>query len=529
MIRNIKFATVITTSALLLFTLVGSVQAAPNSKSKSNSHRFAGQDRFQTSISIAQQEFQGQQVSNVVLASAYSFPDALAASTLATKLKAPIILVGTSLKDSKVSLDFIKNHMTPGGTVTIVGGVAVVPKKVEEWLLNAGYAVTRLGGKDRFATDALIVKNLSVTTGTAIVIASGYDFPDALGVASIAASKGWPILLSGPNGLPESVKNFIFTDQPTNIYIVGGKFILHDSIQSELQSAAPNAQIQRFGGQDRFDTLSQILYKFYPNPTQIYLANGFDFADALSGSTLAAQNNGPILLINPKSGNLPPAIRDYLITLRTTGVTPQVNVLGGSVGVPDWVVDRVNEILGSSVTPPAVPPLTVSNPTTSAFTVTLNPAVNGLTVSNFTLLNSMGNPVAITSATTSNNGGTYTISAALSAGQTYTVTATSTGNTFGTAQNVTVPSAAIGETLTVSNPSNSGFTVALSPALVGLTSSDFTLLDGSTPVAISSASTADNGTTYTIAATLTVGKTYSITATKTSYTFGLAQNIVVPQ
>jgi len=109
------------------------------------------------------------------------------------------------------------------------------------------------------------------------------------------------------------------------------------------------------------------------------------------------------------------------------------------------------------------------------------------------------------------------------------VTATSTGNTFGTAQNVTVPSAAIGETLTVSNPSNSGFTVALSPALVGLTSSDFTLLDGSTPVAISSASTADNGTTYTIAATLTVGKTYSITATKTSYTFGLAQNIVVPQ
>lgn len=371
--KNSKLTSLLMISTLILFTFVGSVQAAPKW------NRFAGQDRFQTSISIAGQEFQGEQVSNVILASAYSFPDALAASTLSTKLKAPIILVGSGLRDSQVSLDYIKNHLIHGGTITIVGGVAVVPRNVEEWLLNDGYIVTRLGGNDRFATDALIVQNLSVTTGTAIVIASGYDFPDALGVASVAASKGWPILLSGPNQLPETVKDFITTDQPSNIYIVGGKFILHDSVQTELQTVAPNAQVQRFGGQDRFDTLSQILYQFYPKPTQIYIANGLDFADALSGSTLAAQNNAPILLIDPKSGQLPPSIRDYLITLRTTGITPpQVNVLGGSVGVPDRVVDRVNELLGignsdttttsSAITSPApestTDPSTITTPTT---------------------------------------------------------------------------------------------------------------------------------------------------------------------
>ena len=144
--------------------------------------------------------------------------------------------------------------------------------------------------------------------------------------------------------------------------MVGGKGGLHDSVQTALQSADPSAQIQRFGGQDRFETLSQILYKFYPNPTQIYLANGLDFADALSGSTLAAQNNAPILLIDPKSGSLPPAIKDYLITIRNTGSTPQVNVLGGTSGVPEWVVTRVNEILGSSVTPPVVTPPVVTPP-----------------------------------------------------------------------------------------------------------------------------------------------------------------------
>ncbi|AFM39936.1 cell wall-binding protein [Desulfosporosinus acidiphilus SJ4] len=364
--KHFKFSTLVMISILLLFTLVGSVQAAPRY------NRFAGQDRFQTSISIAGQEFQGQQVSNVILASAYSFPDALAASSLSTKLQAPIILVGTNMHDSQVSLDFIRNHLASGGTVTIVGGAAVVPRKVEDWLLNAGYTVTRLGGNDRFATDALIVKNLSVTTGTAIVVASGYDFPDALGVASIAASKGWPILLSGPNQLPQTVKDFVTSDQPSDIYIVGGKFILHDSIQTELQTAAPNAQIQRFGGQDRFDTLSQILYKFYPNPTQIYLANGFDFADALSGSTLAAQNNSPILLVDPKARALPPAIRDYLITLRTTGVTPQVNVLGGSVGLPDWVVNRVNEILGGGNTNTTTTPSAITVPTTDLTTDSSN-------------------------------------------------------------------------------------------------------------------------------------------------------------
>jgi len=83
--------------------------------------------------------------------------------------------------------------------------------------------------------------------------------------------------------------------------------------------------------------------------------------------------------------------------------------------------------------------LTVSNPSITGFTVALNPALNGLSISNFTLVNSSGNPVAITGTTTSDNGAIYAISAALSAGQTYTLTAADTGYTFGTAQKVVVP------------------------------------------------------------------------------------------
>ncbi|SPF44121.1 Cell wall-binding protein [Candidatus Desulfosporosinus infrequens] len=526
--KKAKLTTLAMTSTLLIFTLVGSAQARPHY------NRYSGNDRFQTSTAIAQQEFQGQQMQNVVIASAYSFPDALSASTLATKLKASIILVGSDMNDSQDSLDYIKNHLTAGGNVTIVGGVGAINQKVEQWLNNSGYHVKRMGGKDRFATDSLIVNNLAVSHGTPVIIASGNDFPDALGVASLAASKGWPILLSGPNQLSETAQTFVTTDQPTNIYIVGGEGVLHDSVQTALQSAAPSAQIQRFGGQDRFETLSQILTKFYPNPTQIYLANGLDFADALSGSTLAAQNNAPILLIDPKAQQLPPSIKDYLITIRNTGSSPQVNVLGGTAGVPDWVVTQVNDILGSSATTPVVTPptaisLTVSNPSMTGVTVGLSSALNGLAASNFTLLNSSGYPLTVTSVTTIDGGVTYTLNAPLSAGQTYTVTANYGGNTIGTAQSFTIPSGTTNEMLTVSNPTTAGMTVGLSSALNGLTTNNFTLLNSSGyPITITGVSTLNGGLTYAISAALSAGQTYTVTANYAGYALGTAQSVTVP-
>lgn len=335
----------ISVCVLTIFVLIGSVQAEPITP---NVTRLAGQDRIQTSVAVAQQAFKGAQIQNVVIASGYSFPDALAASTLATKLEAPIILAGFSLLDSQASLDYIKSSLVAGGKVTIVGGSAVVPIQVEQWFMNSGYNVIRLGGQDRFETDALIVSELNVAIGTPVVIASGNDFPDALGIASIAASKGWPILLSGPNQLPGSVMAFLATKQPSEAYIVGGEAILSNAVIGELHKVSPTTKITRFGGHDRFDTLAQVVAKFYPNPTEIYLANGFDFADALSGSINAAQRNAPILLIDPKATTLPPAIRDYLVSHHDPNVLMKINVLGGTAVVPESIVDLVNSSIGNS-------------------------------------------------------------------------------------------------------------------------------------------------------------------------------------
>ncbi len=499
---------------------------AQASKGKSASHRYYGRDRFLTSTSIASELDTGQQFQNVVLASAYNFPDALSASTLAYKLKAPIILVSPGHKDSMISYNFVKDHLIAGGTVTIVGGTGIISYSSEQWLLSNGFHVNRLGGEDRFATNALIVNQLNVPQGTPVIIASGTNFPDALGISSLAASKGWPILLSNSSNLTQSVQDFLASDRPINVYVVGGEKVIQNGGYNQIKTLSPNSQIQRLGGYDRFETLSLILNKFYPNPTQIYIANGFDFADALSGSTLAAAHNAPILLVDPKNNNLPKSIYDYLITLRNNNVQPQVNVLGGEAAVPQRLLDQINEILqsseGTSIPSTNSKTMTVFNPTTTGFSVGVSPAINNMTLGDFTLLNSYGNAVAITSATTFNGGARYALTASLNAGQIYTLTAAKTGYTFGTVR--FVPTTTPSETMTVFNSTTTGFSVVVSPAIDNLTLGDFTLLNSyGNAVAITSATTFNGGATYALTASLNAGQIYTLTAAKTGYTFGTVQ------
>lgn len=138
-------------------------------------------------------------------------------------------------------------------------------------------------------------------------------------------------------------------------------------------------------------------------------------------------------------------------------------------------------------------------------------------------------PVDITTSTTTNSGITYTISATLTAVKTYTITATKSGYDFGTAQNVVVPAGTIAETLTVSNTTSSGITLELSPALAGLTTSNFSLVDSSNnPVTITGVETTDNGATYQLNAALSPGLTYTITVIKDGYDFGFPQTFTIP-
>jgi len=331
-------------SVFLVLSLL--VAFLPQNASASESYaRLAGQTRYQTSIAVAQ-SFNSGQVGNVVIASGNGFADALSVSVLAGKLDAPILLANQNISKSQDALDYINKHMS-NGTVWIAGGTKAVDSSFETKLLSMGNSVKRVAGYDRYETSLAIVKEENVPVGTPVFIASGENFPDALSIASAAATRGYPIILSPKNVLLSGVENYLLEQQPSEVYIVGGPMVISQSVESNIKTILPAATVTRIAGHDRFDTSSAAYEKFFPNPSSIYIASGMDFADALSASVLAAKNNAPIVLINPNKFFLPDSTYDYLYDLGTS----KMIIIGGTSAVPDLLADSIEFILTFFLTP----------------------------------------------------------------------------------------------------------------------------------------------------------------------------------
>jgi putative cell wall-binding protein len=311
--------------------------------------RLSGEDRYQTAIEISKQ-FNPGTIPHVIIASGNNFPDALSANVLATKLKAPLLLVDSRVESSNETMNYISQHLSKTGTVYILGGTELIGTEFETQLNEMGFNnLERIGGNDRYDTNILIAQKLNVLKNTPIIIASGENFPDALSISSIAGNKGYPVLLVSKDNMTQAVKNFITNDQPSQIYLMGGTGAVSETIKSEIQALVPNCPVTRLAGQDRFDTTGQILNMFSLDPKTIYIASGNNYPDALAGSVLAAVTGDPILLIDPDSPNLPPATEAYLHKLYELNIHPTVISFGGSVAVPDAVIDKVKGILYGSL------------------------------------------------------------------------------------------------------------------------------------------------------------------------------------
>lgn len=336
-IMGVVLATIMTLSGAVIPVTAGTVNGT------NTTSRLSGQDRYQTSMAIAE-AYNNAKCDNVILASGNDFPDALSASILSKKLNAPILLVATTVAASSEVFNYISAHVYNTGTIYIIGGTSVIGTDFETKLASMGYDNNkRLGGTNRYDTDMLIVNETNVSQGTPVFIASGENFPDALSVSSFSGSKQYPTLLVGANYLPNRTKDYIVNNKPSSIYIVGGVSVVSQDLQNKIKALVPKATIKRLAGSDRFETSGVVLDEFPVVPDTIYLADGFNFPDALAGSSLAAKTGGPILLIDPNSPELPPQIVSYLEGLYKNSCSPSVVSFGGIHAVPDsFVGDAIN-------------------------------------------------------------------------------------------------------------------------------------------------------------------------------------------
>lgn len=268
-------------------------------------NRLKGDNRFDTSVAISQK---GWQTSNeVVIANGFEFADALAGSPLATLKDAPILLTRQNRVDQNI-LNEIR-RLRPS-KITILGGESAISKNVESTLsdlykgtnITQNITVERLGGDNRYQTASLIadqVKAERVRKGLGApsqgILVSGQEFADAMSVAPYASEKGLPIYLTRSNSLSAASENGV--KDISNWSIIGGPDAVSSNVTDRLSEL--NRNVTRIYGSDRFETNREVIKQFSPQTNRsnaVYVATGMEFADALTGSVLAAKENNGIIL-----------------------------------------------------------------------------------------------------------------------------------------------------------------------------------------------------------------------------------------
>lgn len=311
---------------------------------KPSTPRLAGNTRIDTAVEISKNTFK--KADTVVIATAYSFPDALAGVPLAYAYKAPLLLTDPAALSPQVKNEIQRLGATK---VVILGGTGAVSAQVESALKSLNLTVTRIAGKNRYETAVKVAQKLEEVNMTfeRVIVATGTNYADALAVSSYAALTGSPILLTDSVVLSPETESFLKgRSLKPDVVIVGGPVAVANAVQSRLAGIVGSGKVERVAGSDRIDTAikvrsradAEMVFEGIAAPKVAILTTGFNFADALAGGVMAAMMRAPIYLTHP-------AQLDWRNEDAITSSYSDVIILGGTQAVSASVEKRVDEIL----------------------------------------------------------------------------------------------------------------------------------------------------------------------------------------
>lgn len=300
---------------VLAFSLLS---VTPGTSEAATPGRIAGATRGGTAIAISQHAFPFASVA--YLAQRDSVADALAAGSLNA---GPLLLVP---KCGRAPQDVVQEIRRLGATsVWAIGG----PGAICDGLLNELPVsdVGRLAGTSRFGTAVAISQHRFPASVPEVYLANAFDSPDGIVAGTLGHG---PILLVPATGdVPREVRDEVRRLGPRRIIVIGGEAAISDDMARRVAAASSaKAEIHRAAGNSRYETaivVSQYLSQYRDRIAEVYLARSDAFADALAAGSL---QGGPVLLV-PRCGTLPPAVRDEIDRLHPE----RVYALGGSAAV----------------------------------------------------------------------------------------------------------------------------------------------------------------------------------------------------
>jgi len=301
------------------------------------SERSLGASRYDTAVDVSKKFASADWV---VVATGANYPDALAGAPLAYELGGPILLShpknGLSAA-AKAEVDRL------GAThALIIGGTGVVPASVSSQLVAAGVPagnISRIAGVNRYDTSAKIAARLKAERGggaiTTAFVATGENFPDALAASGLAAKMGAPVLLVARGSVPSQTAGALAALGVTDTIVLGGTSAVSAAVYSRLPSP------MRLAGVNRYATAAVVANWALDSsgagfaPSQVIVATGSNFPDALSSGVLGAVDDATTVLVN---ADVPGETRSFL-SGRAAGIDT-LYVIGGP-GAVSTAVERV--------------------------------------------------------------------------------------------------------------------------------------------------------------------------------------------
>ena len=270
--------------------------------------RIFGKSRYNTSAEISRSV--GYHSDKVILVSGENFADALTAGNLSDV--GPILVT----EKGKIS-QRVLNEMARNGAkqVIIVGGEGSVSKNVEKQL--KGKKITRIAGRNRYETSTKLAKQLN-TRNKGVVLANGDNFADALAAAPYAVQQSKKLVLTNGKELPKGI------NKEEVVEIIGGK-------KSVNIKGLEN--VNRISGKNRYETAIKVAEKF-GKITEIVIADGRNYPDALSSAPLAVKMKTGILLAEDSQVN---ALKNFLDQTYVTDVA----VVGGKNSVSESLIKKL--------------------------------------------------------------------------------------------------------------------------------------------------------------------------------------------
>lgn len=191
-----------------------------------------------------------------------------------------------------------------------------------------------LAGKNRYATNAMLIDIHGELDFSRIVVVTGEKFPDALAANAYAGIRYSPLVLTKPDKLHKATRELLeaYKNSINEVVLIGGDL---KGAEAEMKQLLPDASFRTIAGKNRYRTADAVTKAFIEETYgdgevtgPVFVATGQSPADALSASTWSYSMHIPVLLV--KNGKADAATQKILNRFKEVYLLGGTNVVANS-------------------------------------------------------------------------------------------------------------------------------------------------------------------------------------------------------